>query len=349
MAYEGMIAETIGINGDKNETISAYVARPLGPGPFPGMVLLHHAPGWDEWYREATRKFAHHGYAAISPNLYHRAGEGKSDDVAAKVRAEGGVPDAQVIGDTEGAVRWLKAQPWLNGKVGVFGTCSGGRQTFLYACHTKSINAACELWGGRVVMSKEELNPKQPTPPIEFTRNLSCPLLGLFGNEDRSPTPEQVDQHEAELKKHGKNYEFHRYDGAGHGFFYYDRPAYRIEQALDGWQKVFAFSASTWPNDRGSASLTAMCTSIVEIVEAAGAGKAGDGWIELTHSVVSYDHPHHAVLEEAITIDFVNSALGPGARVAVELTLESAKELSAALARAIAAAEIEESARRHTV
>ena len=88
-----------------------------------------------------------------------------------------------------------------------------------------------------------------------------------------------------------------------------------------------------------------MCTSIVEIVNAAGAGKAGDGWIELTHSVVSYDHPHHALLEEAITIDFVNRALGPDARVAVELTLESAKELCGALARAIAAAEIEESAR----
>ncbi len=88
-----------------------------------------------------------------------------------------------------------------------------------------------------------------------------------------------------------------------------------------------------------------MCTSIVEIVSAAGAGKGGDGWFNLTHSVVSYDHPHHAVLEEAITIDFVNSALGPETRVAVELTLESAKGLSGALTRAIAAAEIEESAR----
>ena len=62
-------------------------------------------------------------------------------------------------------------------------------------------------------------------------------------------------------------------------------------------------------------------------------------------SVVSYDHPHHALLEEAITIDFVNRALGPGARVAVELTLEAAKNLSAALTRAIAAAEIEEAER----
>ena len=241
MSYRGMIAELVTIKGNNGDPISAYVARPSGSGPFPGVVLIHHAPGWDEWYCETTRRFAHHGYAAICHNLYQRAGDGKPDDVAAKVRASGGVPDAQVIGDTEGAVQWLRSQPYVNGKVGVIGSCSGGRHGFLYACHTKSINCLVELWGGRVVMSKEELTPNQPTAPIEFTKNLSCPMLGLFGNEDRAPTPVQVDQHEAELKKHGKDYEFHRYDGAGHGFFYYDRPMYRIEQALDGWKKVFAF------------------------------------------------------------------------------------------------------------
>ncbi|MGC1408402.1 MAG: DUF6295 family protein [Acetobacteraceae bacterium] len=88
-----------------------------------------------------------------------------------------------------------------------------------------------------------------------------------------------------------------------------------------------------------------MCTSIVEIVGASGAGKGSDGWFDLTHSVVSYDHPHHALLEEAITIDFVNSELGPAARAAVELTLDAAKQLALALARAIAAAEIEEAGR----
>jgi hypothetical protein len=88
-----------------------------------------------------------------------------------------------------------------------------------------------------------------------------------------------------------------------------------------------------------------MCTSIVEIVDASGAGKGSDGWFDVTQAVVSYDHPHHALLEEAITIDFLNAALGPGARVAVELTLESAKELSEALTRAIAAAELAEGGR----
>lgn len=89
-----------------------------------------------------------------------------------------------------------------------------------------------------------------------------------------------------------------------------------------------------------------MCTSIVEIVAAEGAGKRGDGWFELTHAVVSYDHPHHALLEEAIVIDFLNAKMGPEARAAVELTLEAAKALAGALERAIAQAEVEEAGRR---
>ena len=239
--HEGMQAETVTMRGAKGDQINAYFAKPLGNGRFPGMVVIHHAPGWDEWYRECTRRFAHHGYLAISPNLYFRDGHGTPEDVGAKVRAAGGVADDQVMGDVEGAMTFLRAQPNLNGKVGVFGTCSGGRQAFLAACRLKGLNAAVECWGGRVVASKEELTPKQPVAPIDYTKDLSCPLIGLFGNDDKSPTPEQVNKHEEELKKHGKNYEFHRYDGADHGFFYYDRPAYRQEQAVDGWKKVWAF------------------------------------------------------------------------------------------------------------
>ena len=90
-------------------------------------------------------------------------------------------------------------------------------------------------------MSKEELTPKTPVAPIEYTKNLSCPLLGLFGEDDKSPTPSQVAQQEEELKKYGKNYQFYRYDGAGHGFWYYHGDMYRPKQAMDSWQKVFDF------------------------------------------------------------------------------------------------------------
>lgn len=241
MAYESMLCEMITIRGFNNDPVSAYTARPMGPGPFPGVVLIHHLPGWGEFYREMTRKFAHHGYAAISHNLYERVGQGDPDDVAAKARAEGGVSDEQVVGDTEAAVQWLKAQPFSTGKIGVIGSCSGGRQAFMYACNTNSIDAVVEQWGGRVVQAEDDRPEKQPVQPLDMTPNLSCPILGLFGNDDRAPSPEQVDLHEEELKKHGKDYEFHRYDGAGHGFFYYHRPLYRVEQALDGWEKIFAF------------------------------------------------------------------------------------------------------------
>ena len=91
--YEGMLAETVTMPGHKGDTINAYYARPLGAGPHPGMVVIHHAPGWDEWYRECARRFAHHGYAAISPNLYFRDGYGTAEDIGAKVRAGGGVLD----------------------------------------------------------------------------------------------------------------------------------------------------------------------------------------------------------------------------------------------------------------
>ena len=239
--YEGMIAETVMMKGFNGDIINAYFARPLGPGPFPGMVLINHMPGWDEWYREATRRFAHHGYQAISPNIFYRFGHGSPEDVAAKVRAAGGAADDQVVGDAAGARDYLTAHPTSNGKVGVFGTCSGGRHTFLAACRSKGFSAAVDCWGGRVVMAPSELSPKTPVAPIDYTKDLSCPLLGIFGEEDQFPTPQQVAQHEELLKKLGKSYEFHSYPKAGHGFFYYDKPAYRQEQAVDGWKKIFAF------------------------------------------------------------------------------------------------------------
>ena len=240
--YEGMLAETCAIPGANGDIITAYFARPLGPGPIPGVVLIHHLPGWDAWYREATRKFAYHGYAALSPNLYHREGHGTPEDMAAKVRGAGGVPDDQVVGDIEGALAFLRSLPYVNGKVGLFGTCSGGRHAFLAACRAAGgCDAAVDCWGGRVVVAPEELTPKQPVAPMDYTADLSCPLLGLFGEEDRSPTPEQVARLEQELQKHGKSYEFHMYPKAGHGYFYHDRPNYRQEQAVDGWNKVFAF------------------------------------------------------------------------------------------------------------
>ncbi|MDQ6674772.1 MAG: dienelactone hydrolase family protein [Chloroflexota bacterium] len=240
-APQGQSAGVTTLTGANGDQIHAYVARPDGDGPFPGIVAVHHMPGWDEFYQEFVRRLANHGYTVICPDLYCRAGHGPPDDIAAKVRADGGVADDQVVGDLAAAREWLRQQPSSNGKVGIVGTCSGGRQALLTASRAPGFDAVVDLWGGRVVAAKDALTPKQPVAPVDYTKDLQAPLLGLFGNDDQAPSPAEVDTHETELKKHAKAYEFHRYDGAGHGFFYYDRPPYRQQQAMDGWNKVFAF------------------------------------------------------------------------------------------------------------
>lgn len=239
--YQGMLAETVSMTGYNGDNILAYFSRPLGEGPFPGVILIPHMPGWDEFYREATRRFSQHGYLAICPDIYSRFGHGTPEEVSSKVRSEGGVPDDSVVADCEGANEYLKSQPYSNNKVGIIGTCSGGRHAFLVACRASGIDAAVNCWGGRVVASKEELTPSNPVAAIDYTEQLDCPLLGIFGNDDRNPTPEHVDRLEEELKKYGKNYTFHRYDGAGHGFWYYHTEMYRPKQTMDSWNKIFEF------------------------------------------------------------------------------------------------------------
>ncbi len=242
MTYRATAAETVTFKGHNGDQGEAYYARPTAPGKFPGVVLIHHMPGWDEWITEAVRKLALHGFATLAPHLYFRNGPGSPDDLAAKARDKGGVSDQQVVGDAAGAAAFLRARPEANGKVGVIGFCSGGRHAYLVACNLPEIDACVDCWGGNVVVDDPKLlTALRPVPPLEMTPKLACPVLGLFGNEDQNPNPDHVDRLQAALKKAGKNHEFHRYDGAGHAFFNTSRIAYRPEQAADGWTKVIAF------------------------------------------------------------------------------------------------------------
>lgn len=256
--YEGMLAESVRIKGHNGDEIDAYLARPLGEGPVGSVVLIHHMPGWDEASKEMARKLAYNGFATISPDIHYRVRQkvgmdAPHEQVSAAVRESGSVPDAQCIGDVEAAVGYLRSLPYTNGKVGVIGFCSGGRQVYLVACNIPSLNAAVDCWGGGVTPRESEPPTEAaPVAPIEMTANLACPLLGLFGNDDQRPSPEEVDQTEEVLKRHNKVYEFHRYDNAGHGFFAVDRPGYRQHAAVDGWEKTLAWFNRYLSTDAGA-------------------------------------------------------------------------------------------------
>lgn len=240
--YDGILAETIALRSDRGDDIEAYFARPLGPGPYGSVVVIHHMPGYDRATKEITRTFAVYGYDAICPNLFHRYAPGaKPGDAAAAARAAGGAPDDQVMGDLAGAAAHLRALPTSNGKVGVIGYCSGGRQAYLAACLI-DVDAAVDCYGGRVVVDDPSaLSAAHPTAPIDLTPQMRAPLLGLFGKDDANPSPAHVARIEEELTKHGKVFELHSYDDAGHAFFSVDRPSYRVEAAKDGWKQIWSW------------------------------------------------------------------------------------------------------------
>lgn len=238
---DALTAQTIHFSGHNGEDVEAYLARPTEQAFRGGVLVIHHMPGYDRATKEIARRFAEIGYDAICPNLYWREAPGAApDDAAATARAAGGVPDERFLGDAAGAASYLRALDSSNGKVGVIGFCSGGRQSVLTACHV-DVNAAVDCYGAFVTGTPPEGFPLQVGNLVEDLPSLKCPLLGLFGVEDKYPSPENVDELEQILTANGKDFDFHRYDDAGHAFFATDRPSYRVAAANDGWERITAF------------------------------------------------------------------------------------------------------------
>jgi carboxymethylenebutenolidase len=244
MSYEAMLSESVMIRGYAGDTVEAYAARPLDSVPRGGVVVLHHMPGYDGPTKEITRRFAVLGYNAICPNLYWREAPGAApDDAAATARALGGVPDDRLVGDVEGAMTWLNDLANSNRKVAAIGYCSGGRQAWL-ANSRLPLAGAIVCYGAFIVGEAPAGAPPMPALGHLAASQLS-PVLGLWGNDDVYPSAAQVDEIEALLKDAGRQYEFHRYDGAGHAFFAVDRPTYRPEQAVEGWARIQTFLRET--------------------------------------------------------------------------------------------------------
>ena len=224
---DGMVAETIAITGHGvTRSRPTSLARSTATDQ-PSVVVLHHMPGYDRASKEIVRTFAVYGYATLMPNLHHRYAPGaKAGDAAAAARDAGGVPDEQCLGDVQGAIDFLRRRPESNGKVGVIGYCSGGRQTFLVAC-TLDVDAAVDCYGGRATSIS-------PQACAARCSDSSAPTT-------RARHPTTSPRMAKALEANGKTFDFHSYDGAGHAFFSVDRPSYRLDAAKDGWKQIWAF------------------------------------------------------------------------------------------------------------
>lgn len=223
--------------------IDAYLARAVGAGPRGGIIVIHEAFGMVPHITDLARRFAAAGFNAIAPNLYTRTGSPDPTDFPAVFKVMFGKSDAEAVADLDLAAAHLRGLDNSNGKVGVIGFCSGGRQTLLYACSSQAPDAAVDCWGGFVdrATPEAETTPARPTPVRDLAANASCPIYLAGGADDENPSPAVIDDVAQRLRAAGKDVTVRVWDGAGHAFLADYRPSYSEPQAHELWADIIAF------------------------------------------------------------------------------------------------------------
>ena len=230
--------------------ISAYLARPSAPGTYPGVIVIHEAFGPVEHIFDVVRRFANQGYIALAPNLYSRVGAPDPSNMDEVFKKMLGLPDDQIVRDLEGAAAFVRQQAGADGKVGIIGFCSGGRQTLLAACRSSVFDAAVDCWGGfiRTATPSEKVTRERPVPVIDMAGNVSCPVMVVIGAEDQNPSPLDGEMLVERLKASGKPHRVKVYQNAGHAFFADYRPTYREQAAFELWDDATRFLAEHLKN-----------------------------------------------------------------------------------------------------
>ena len=210
-------------------TVRAFLARPDGSGPSPGIVVIQEWWGLNDHIMDIARRLAHEGYVAVAPDLYARQGNKVTSDadeagtLMAALRTEDGVADLDAgvvhLGSLGGVDRT---------RIGVIGFCLGGSFAVQMACRSRAIRASVAFYG--------------QVPEASALANLGCPILYHYAGADQWITREEVQRLEAHLRGSGKPGEVVTYPGAPHAFFNDTRAAnYRATEAADAWRRSLGF------------------------------------------------------------------------------------------------------------
>jgi len=212
------------------ETASGFLATPEGKGPFPGVIVIQEWWGLDEWVKDQARALAKEGYVALAPDLYRGKVTNKQEEAH---QLMSGLPADRAMRDLKAAYATLAARPDVKkDRIGAIGWCMGGMYALRLATEEPGLKAVVPYYGA------------PPTDPAAIAR-IKAPVLGNYGAEDKGPSPEQVKEFEAALKKAGKPVDMKIYPGAGHAFANPNNPwkGYREEAAKDAWARTTAFLA----------------------------------------------------------------------------------------------------------
>ena len=223
----------------QDSTMDVYVDGPARSQPGPAIVLMYHRGGIDDFTKYVVERLVSAGYLVAAPEISHRCPQ---EIPIADRKAL--LKDSEVVTDIQATVDYLRSRPDVAAdQIAVMGHCMGGRVALLAAGSIPDFRAAIVYYGGSVEKSWGD-----SPAPMQRLRNIRCPVIGFFGDKDVHPSPEIVNQIDAELTKHGVEHDFHRYADAGHGF---QNPA-RItpeerQAAADSWSKTLSFLNKVLP------------------------------------------------------------------------------------------------------
>jgi len=217
--------------------LPVYLGAPERQAPGPAIVLMFHRDGIDEFTKGVVERLVGQGYLVAVPDVYHRC---PAETPPAERKAL--LKDREILADVTATVDYLSARRDVAAdRIVVMGHCMGGRMALLAAGREPRFRACIVYYGGSV-------NRTWGDGPTAFDtlRNINCPVLGFFGDLDKHPSPQDVNEIDAELTAHGVAHTFHRYPEVGHGFQnpQHNTPAERTA-AEDAWAKTFAFLRHT--------------------------------------------------------------------------------------------------------
>lgn len=219
--------------------VDAYLAQPSTPGTYPGIIVIQEVFGVNDHIKEVTRRLAKEGYIAIAPAIYQRQAPGFAVGYTAEDLEEGRkykeqTKASELLNDIQTAINYLKSLSQCQGNgFGCIGFCFGGHVAYL-AATLPDIQATASFYGAGIATQI----PGGGEPTITRTKDIQGTIYAFFGTEDPLIPLDQVDQIEAELKKHHIPHRIFRYDGADHGFFCDQRASYQPSAAQDAWERV---------------------------------------------------------------------------------------------------------------
>jgi carboxymethylenebutenolidase len=218
-----------------NNIMRMHVSAPNGSRPAPGIVVIQHQGGVDEFVQNMTRRLADSGYVAAAPDLYHRDGPDCKDDFVTRRSRLG---DRRIVNDVNACVNFLQRHEGVDGRcIGIIGFCMGGRVVYLMAAANPAFKAAVAYYGGNIFRAWGRDLPS----PFERTAEIHCPLQGHFGAEDKNPSPDDMAKLDAELARFSKPHQFFSYEGAGHAFMDSTKESYRRSADEASWPRTLEF------------------------------------------------------------------------------------------------------------